>query len=87
MEEGAASFERANGRPALLALLEAELGGVVEPSAAHNAVVRRFPLVFTTNYDDLLERVAAQWIRGAGFRDGCGRRDECPDDGERRERA
>ncbi len=76
VEEGAASFERANGRPALLALLEAELGGVVEPSAAHTAVVRRFPLVFTTNYDDLLERAA----REAGIAvDVLGRSSPIPD--------
>ena len=56
VEEGAATVERATGRAALLSLLESELGGVPRPSEAHTLAVRRFPLVFTTNYDDLLER-------------------------------
>ena len=60
VEEGAAAYERANGRAGLLALLERELGGLETPSPAHLAVVRRFPLVFTSNYDDLLERAGRE---------------------------
>lgn len=59
VEEGAAAYERAHGRAALLALLQERLGGG-EPSEAHRAAVRRFPLVFTTNYDDRIERAAAE---------------------------
>jgi hypothetical protein len=56
VEEGAAALERAQGRSALLGLLETQLAAAVPPTSAHLAVVRRFPLVFTTNYDDLVER-------------------------------
>ena len=59
VEDTASAFERANGRPALLAALAAGLGGAGAPSAAHDVAVRRFPLILTTNYDDLLERAAA----------------------------
>ncbi len=59
VEETASAFERANGRPALLAALTTSLGGTA-PSPAHTVAVQRFPLVFTTNYDDLIERAAAE---------------------------
>ncbi|MSQ00997.1 MAG: SIR2 family protein [Myxococcales bacterium] len=59
VEDTAAAFERANGRPALVAALTASLGGGA-PSAAHRIAVARFPLIFTTNYDDLVERAAAE---------------------------
>ena len=76
VEEGAAAYERANGRAGLLALLERELGGLETPSPAHLAVVRRFPLVFTSNYDDLLERAG----REAGVTvDVLGRQSPIPD--------
>lgn len=59
VEEGAAAYERTHGRAALVATLQAQLGGAT-PSEAHRVAVRRFPLIFTTNYDDLTERAAAE---------------------------
>lgn len=59
VEEAGAAYEKAHGRAALLALLQRHLGAEVAPSPAHHALVKRFPLVFTTNYDDLIERAAA----------------------------
>lgn len=60
VEEGAAAFESANGRAALVRELEARLGGKgLAPTAAHRAALKRFPLVFTTCADDLIERAAA----------------------------
>lgn len=57
VELGASLFAAANGRDALLALVRARVGGeAIPPTSAHTAIVKRFPLVFTTNFDDLLER-------------------------------
>lgn len=57
---GAAMYEAANGREGLVAMLRARVGGVdVAPTAAHEAVVRRFPVIFTTAWDDLFEQAAA----------------------------
>lgn len=59
VEEGAAAYEAANGRGKLVSFLEEQVGAEgVAPLPAHAALVRRFPLCFTTNYDDLLERAA-----------------------------
>jgi hypothetical protein len=59
VEEGAAAYEASRGRSALLATLSEKLSAAnVPPSAAHRALVRRFPLLFTTTWDDLLERAA-----------------------------
>lgn len=58
VEEGAALTERTLGRAGLLAKLQGLAAADVPPSPAHTALVRRFPLVFTTNYDDLVERAA-----------------------------
>ncbi len=59
VESGAAVTEAAQGRAALVATLQAALGAPGAPTAAHRVAVRRFPLVFTTNYDDLVEQAAA----------------------------
>ncbi len=56
---GAAVYEAANGRDALVAHLRARIGGVdVAPSAAHTAIVARFPVIYTTACDDLFEQAA-----------------------------
>jgi len=56
---GAAVYEVASGREALIAHLRARIGGVeVAPSSAHEALVARFPVIFTTAVDDLLEQAA-----------------------------
>jgi hypothetical protein len=57
----ASDFELLLGRPALEKALQ-ELVGVQEvatPAQAHDAAVRLFDLVVTTNYDNLLERSAS----------------------------
>ena len=59
VEGAAAAYEAAKGRPALLALVEGQLGSPIRHSSAHTALVKRFPLVFTTNYDDLVEQAGA----------------------------
>ena len=58
VEEAAAATERASGRAALVARLT-EMLAVSKGSTAHANLVRRFPLVFTTNYDDLIEKAGA----------------------------
>lgn len=60
VSEGARIFAEKHGEGALRERLRAllELPGVA-PTAAHRAAVRRFPSIFTTNLDDLLERAAA----------------------------
>jgi hypothetical protein len=57
--EGAAAYEASNGRAALVGHLREQLAAPVPPSPAHGVAVRRFPLSFTTAFDDLLERAAA----------------------------
>lgn len=60
VEEGASIVEQQRGRPGLLALLRETVGcDGVAPVAGQLGVIRRFPLVFTTCWDDLLERAAA----------------------------
>lgn len=60
VEQGATAYEAAKGRAALVQLVRERVGAAdLAPSAAHTAIVRRFPLVFTTNYDNLLERAGA----------------------------
>lgn len=59
VEEGAALFEAGAGRAGLIRELQARTGGSdLTPTAAHHALLRRFPLIFTTVADDLLERAA-----------------------------
>jgi hypothetical protein len=82
VEEGAAAFEAANGRAALVSTLRTRVGGAtLTPTSAHAALVRRFPLLFTTSADDLLERAAAAagvplLVRGRG--------DSLPEDASQR---
>lgn len=77
VEEGAALYESANGRAALLRFLQEQVGaGDLAPTAAHAGVLKHFPLIFTTAQDDLLERAAA----AAGVRlDVLARGDRLPD--------
>jgi hypothetical protein len=57
---GAAVYEADNGRAALVEHLTERVGaGDVAPNKALEAMVLRFPLIFTTAWDDLLERAAA----------------------------
>jgi hypothetical protein len=61
VEAGAAAVQAEQGRPALLARLRAAVGADdVSPTSAHQAALRRFPIVFTTCWDGLLEQAAAQ---------------------------
>lgn len=77
VEEGATAFEAANGRARLVSELDARVGARdLAPTAAHTNAVKRFPLMFTTCADDLLERAAAK----EGVRlDVLGRNDRLPD--------
>lgn len=77
VEEGAAVYEAQNGRAALVAELERRVGArELSPTDAHRQALARFPLVFTTCADDLLERAAA----AAGVRlDVLGRGDPLPE--------
>ncbi len=56
--EGAAEYERAHGRDALVDTLRKKVGAAVPPTEAHHGVMARFPVVFTTALDDLLERAS-----------------------------
>lgn len=57
--EGAANLEASEGRATLVARMQALLATDAPPTAAHTIALRRFPLIFTTTHDDLLERAAA----------------------------
>lgn len=60
-QEGAAIFEGEHGRDALVAKLAELLGAAdVKPEAWHKTALSRFPLVFTTCQDDVVERAAAE---------------------------
>ena len=61
VEEGAAAFEAAHGRDALLRHLRglAGLEGVA-PTAVHRTALARFPVILTTAWDGLLERCARE---------------------------
>lgn len=57
--EGAAMYEAAHGRAALVKLLKERLDTTkAEPTEAHRGALRHFPIVFTTGLDDLVERAA-----------------------------
>ena len=57
--EGAAALEAARGRAALDSTLRALVGADdVPPTSAHLIAARRFPLIFTTCWDDVLDRAA-----------------------------
>lgn len=61
IEKGAARTEAERGRLALLNELRRHVAVPdVPPTDAHRIAVRRFPLVFTTCWDDLLERAARE---------------------------
>ncbi|MDP2317310.1 MAG: SIR2 family protein [Pseudomonadota bacterium] len=77
VEEGAAAYEAANGRAALVRDLQARIGAAdLAPTAAHTGALKQFPLLFTTCMDDLLERAAAD----QGVRlDVLGRADKLPE--------
>lgn len=56
---GAEALEKARGRAALLSLLREQVGAVgLSPGPAHLYAFERFPLVFTTCWDELLEQAA-----------------------------
>ncbi len=58
--EGAATYQAAKGRPQLITELRQRLGAKdVQPAAWHKTALSRFPVIFTTAQDDLLERAAA----------------------------
>lgn len=59
--QGAASYEAARGRPALIEEIRrlVDIPGVA-PTAFHQSAISRFPLIVTTCQDDLLERSAVQ---------------------------
>ena len=57
--EGAAAYARDNGRPALVARVRGMLDASdAQPLASHRTALSRFPLIFTTNHDAMLERTA-----------------------------
>ncbi len=56
---GAELYEKKLGRAALVAALRAHVGAEgLSPGFAHAYALERFPLIFTTCWDDLLERSA-----------------------------
>ncbi len=55
VEEGCAGYEAANGRPALIRKLQALTDPKCAPSEAYKTVVKRFPMIFTTCADELIE--------------------------------
>lgn len=57
VEEGAQIYEDKHGRPKLLASLKEWIGQSQKPSVAHEIALARFPLIFTTAIDGLLEQV------------------------------
>ncbi len=61
VEAGAALYEAANGRAALVRELQQRVGVAdIAPTEAHTGVLKHFSLVFTTCTDDLIERAAAK---------------------------
>ncbi|MSP55041.1 MAG: SIR2 family protein [Myxococcales bacterium] len=60
VEEGCALYEQANGRSALVEKLKQLTDPKCGPSAAHKTAAERFPLVFTTCGDELLEAAARE---------------------------
>ncbi len=60
LPEACARREDADGRPAMLDALKAHRGFEdIDPSIFHTLAVKRFPRIFTTCWDTLLERAAA----------------------------
>lgn len=61
VREGAAIYQAERGRPQLITELRQRLGARdVQPAAWHKSALSRFPVIFTTVWDDLLERAAAE---------------------------
>ncbi len=60
VEEGCAAYEAANGRQALIAKLKELTNPACKPSVALKTAAERFPLVFTTCADELLEAAARE---------------------------
>jgi len=58
VEEGCAIYEQANGRPALVEKLKGALGGATTPTPGLKTAIDRFPLIFSTCLDDLVEAAA-----------------------------
>jgi len=59
VEEGAAAYEAANGRAALVAHFAERVGASgAAPTRAHELALKHFPMVFTTAVDTLLEEQA-----------------------------
>lgn len=59
--EGGALYAEKHGRPALQLQLRSLLDASdAPPQPAHRTALSRFPLIFTTNYDPLLERAARE---------------------------
>ncbi len=57
--EGAAAFEAAHGRAALVARVAERRGATgLAPTDAHSLAFRRYPVIFTTTVDDLVDRAA-----------------------------
>ena len=74
--EGAAGYAASNGRAALNARIRAMLDASdAQPTSAHKTSMSRFPLIFTTNFDQLLERTATEM---GGEATVCYRGDEIP---------
>jgi hypothetical protein len=60
LAEAFAKFEAQEGRAALVDRVEALLSTAdAAPGAFHHEAVQRFPIIFTTSWDDLFERAAA----------------------------
>jgi len=60
IEEGAAAYEAANGRDALVAKLKETVGAAgAKPTEAHRVFLTHFPILFTTGWDELMEQAAA----------------------------
>lgn len=58
--DGAASYQQAHSRLGLQATMKDLVGATdVQPEPWHRSAISRFPLIFTTCRDDLLERTAA----------------------------
>jgi len=61
LEEALAGVRASGGRPAVAKALEDWIGvDDIAPSEFHRIAIKRFPLIFTSAPDDLLERAAAE---------------------------
>ena len=59
--DSAASYAKQHGRPALVARVRGMLDASdASPTTAHHTALSRFPMIFTTNYDQMLERTARE---------------------------